>query len=85
MFKKCDWQYRVHEHFNKIQLNKPTCGGSQIFVDIAPHLTTISKTPLAAIVSTFSWRFETHNGKTYTKETNNCTKEQGESSELVMN
>lgn len=37
-----------------VSTNKPTCGGLQTFVDIAPHLTTIRKTPPVAIVSTFS-------------------------------
>lgn len=48
------WSTRIFQQdVAQTTVNKPTCGRSQI--SVAPHLTTISKTPMAAaIVSTFS-------------------------------
>lgn len=73
---KCMVQCRVQKDVlqtQKQKFNRPTCAGSQIFVGIAPHLTTISKTPQTAIVSAFSCVLGLTIGATYTKETKNRT------------
>lgn len=57
-------------------LNIATIAGSWDFVDFAPHLTTISKTPPAAIVSGFSCELKLTMAKTHTKEATNCTKKE---------
>lgn len=58
----------------KNTLNTATYAGSWDFVDFAPHFTTISKTPLAAIVSGFSCELRLTMAKTKQKKLKSWTK-----------